>query len=85
MYRKVQLRQKSDKADYRAIAFYDTPLKGICIVSTVDIHYKGYLISGQRVSPFGKKIIISVSFEICSYLPIRRIRRRSLLVTFIVG
>lgn len=30
----------------RAIAFHDTPLKGICIVSTMDIYYKGYIISG---------------------------------------
>ncbi len=49
MYRKVQLRQKSDKADYRAIVIYDTPLKGIHIVSTVDIHFqwvtKSYILS----------------------------------------
>ena len=41
-----------------------------------------YVISGQRVSPFGERLIISVSFEDYSYSAISPIGTRSLPVTF---
>ena len=35
-----------------AIAFHDIPLKGRCIVSIVDTHYRGYPISGYWYQSF---------------------------------
>ena len=67
-----------------AIAFHDIPLNGCYIVGYTDW---GYPVSGQRVSPFGERFITSVSFENYCYLAIsliRRIKRRSLLIVFIV-